>query len=111
MAQARYHGEYLAISCHALHKKMSSSIAGYEPILLSPSQKTTLKAFAGADTQSTMDVFLDSLERISIFEGDNNDRQLVYSAILTRDGHVTAYLVAGLSLATTLLEMISEELQ
>jgi adenylate cyclase len=108
---ARYYCEYLAISCNALHEHMSKGMPDYQPIILSSSQKTTRKAFGGAETQSTMDVFLDSLERISTFEGDNNDRQMVYSLILTRDNKLATYVFVGLNIASTLLEMIIEELQ
>lgn len=111
MGLARYYGEYLAVACNAVHEHMSVGMPDYQPIILSPSQKTTLKAFGGADVQSTMDVFLDSLERISTFEGDNNDRQMVYSLILTRESKIAVYLFIGLNIASTMLEMIIEELQ
>ena len=111
MGLARYYGEYLAVSCSAVHERISKGMPEYQPTILTPSQKTTLKAFSGTNKQSTMDVFLDSLERISTFEGDNNDRQVVYSLILTRDSKLATYVFVGINIASTLLEMIIEELE
>ncbi len=111
LAQARYHVDYYALSCASLHKLLFERLPDYRPMLLTAAQKTIGRAFNSDNTPTTRDIFLNSLERIGVFEGDKSDRQIQYSSILTQNGSVAAYLVTSLNTAGTFLEAIIEELR
>lgn len=110
-AIARYHIEYYAMSVYALNKLLTFGLADHLPIALTTTQRTMLNAFGGNESESTQDVFLNTLDRVTGFAGDQGSKKLMYSAILAREGRIATYLVAGIGIANTILEMIIEELQ
>jgi len=111
MAQASHHADYYAFSCYSLHKQFAANLPDYQPILLSSTQKSISNAFGNENTVGTKDVFLDSLERAGVYEGDKSERQIHYSSILLQHGSIAAYLVTSINSAASFLETIKKELK
>jgi len=111
LVQARYQVDYFALSCSALHRQLSKNLPGYRPILLTAAQKTIGKAFDSDNTRSILDIFLHSLDRTGVFEGNKSDQQIQYSSVLMQNGEIAAYLIASLNTAEIFLARIIEELR
>lgn len=108
---ARYHVEYYAMSANALNKVLTFGQPDHLNLALTTSQRTMLNAFGGNENDSTRDIFLNSLNRVTGFTGGQESKHLLYSAILTNDDRIKAYIVVGMSITSTILEMITEQLQ
>lgn len=110
-AQAKYHLEYYAMSLHVLHRIFTKGQKDSLPFLLTDSQKTMFSAFDGDNTSATTNIFLDSNNRVTGFAGGHSHKYLQYSEIISVDGQIKTYLVAGLSMSKSILGLILEQLK
>ncbi len=105
---AKYHLEYYTISASALNDVLIKQTR-LPAIPLTTSQKSMLGSLGGADNPSAKDVFLSSLDRINSFQA-GSAASAFFSTILGNKDQIGCYLVLGLSVAETVLEMLKNQL-
>lgn len=110
-AVARYHQEYFAMSTFALHGWISRLIADFTPLSLTPAQNNLLKAFKTGEKEEAKDIFLDSLDRISSFEGTDQNDNLLFSSVLTNHKKIAAYTVLNVNINKTIRNMAIEAIR
>jgi len=110
-AVARYHQEYFAMSTFSLHDWISRFIADFTPLHLTPAQDNLFKAFNNSKNDTAKNIFLDSLDRISSFEGTDQNDNLLFSSILTNQQHIAAYTVLNVNINKTIRNMVTESIR
>ncbi len=108
---AKYHLEYYKISTSALHEMLTRHDPTLPGIPLTAVQKSLKDSFGGPDNPATKDVFLSSHERISTYQTDSVEKHVFFTAVLQNHDQIASYLVMGMSISETVLEIIKTQLK